>query len=530
MKNSSTEYKAIEDGFVFVDEKLKEIGLEKHIYNQVMLVSEELILRIEEEHPEKVQVSITNSFGEYNIRFTFPAEKPIELFEDTEEISNRILNHYAERIRTRYRPGSVSVTLCVQQSYTRYSRFSIAALVLALIVSWLLWHFVPSENIPYLQKTYLWPIERIFTRSVLLLATPVTFFCIVFNIANYTNLVDRYPDIRRVVVRYTLTSIVTIMAGYAVFSLIKPLFHNIGVLEEFQKISGAELDFSTLWDAIASMVPSNILQPFIDSTTLQLCFVAVLLGIAVGAIDRQTGKVKAVTDTIRDLFCKMLSIIFHFSPLMLFFCVVDIILYHGFKSIGYQLCLLLSIILGCLLICILYCVSLYCNGISPNDFFKKMKKTFGEVFLIGSSIDAVPITIKDCARNLNFPKRPLEVSIQLGAHVNMDGTCVSEMILFLVLAEVSGVHLSGVEVVVLGLLILAVTLGAPNQPGSLTVASFVILPQLGLSTDYVTTVLLVEIATSRILAMSNVIGDVVCATIVGERERRRVKRQRETRG
>lgn len=108
----------------------------------------------------------------------------------------------------------------------------------------------------------------------------------------------------------------------------------------------------------------------------------------------------------------------------------------------------------------------------------------------------------------------------------MDGNCGALMLLMMILAEIAGMKLSFQTILILGVIILAISFGAPSQPGSITVGAMIILPQIGLTTQMVTTALIVEIATSRFIAISNVIGDVVCAEIVGEKERRRAQKRR----
>lgn len=138
-----------------------------------------------------------------------------------------------------------------------------------------------------------------------------------------------------------------------------------------------------------------------------------------------------------------------------------------------------------------------------------------------------PIRSAIARKNLELPKRPLEVSIPLGANMNMDGNCATLMFLMLVVGLINGVDLSLIEVIIMGLTILVLSLGAPNQPGSMTVAAMVLLPQLGLTQEVMTMVILIELLTCRILAATNVLGDIVCSKIIGERERRRVKKHKE---
>ena len=525
-KRENFDCHTVEEGLAFVERKLKELRIQKQIYNQDILVTEELLTKIFQlGGGHSVRIKTLYSFGEYSIRFIFPCGVPFELINDEDEtdIGGRILSHYAERIRTKYRSGTMTVTVLVEQSYTRYARLSMIAVLLAIVSALLLTKFAPQELRNFMENRLLWLIESIFTKAICLIATPVTFFCIASNIANCSGLSDRYPNVKKLVARYMSTSVVAVIIGYLIFLLIRPLLSGI-VFPEYQLKNAVMVNVSDIWLAIYGIVPESILYPFSSGATLPTFFLAAISGVAVAALDRQTGQTKERLDAIRDLFCKMLAVIFHFSPIIVFLCVFELIIYHGLIVLLYQMLCIVAGILCCFAIAVSYTIPLAISRISPIRLLRVMWRSFWNAFLIGSAEDAIPDTIKDCSEKLNLPKRPLEVAIPLGAEFNMDGNCGVQMLLVLILAEISGMELSIQTILIVGLFILAIAFGAPSQPGSITVGVMIILPQIGLSTQLVTTALLIEIATSRFLTMTNVIGDVVCAELIGERERRRMQK------
>lgn len=531
MKVMTTECTGIAEMIAFVESALENSNLAKRDYHQALLISEEIVAKFQEtEKVSKFKVSVSKSFGEYSIRLTFLSQRPFELTEESEDdISGKILHYYGEKIRIRYRNGMNTVTILASQSFTRYLRLSAIAFAAAMILSGIMCLMTSQEIRSIILEKAIWPAEDIFIKAVCMLATPVTFFCIVSNVASYTNLVDRYPDVKKLIMRYVMTSVIAIGIGYTAFLGLRPLVLNFGTMEEFHVNGKTTLNFSTVWNALESMVPDNILSPFTSSETLPMLFLAVISGISVGIIDRQSGKCKELVDMIRSFFCKMLYIVFELGALMIFFCFTDAIMYSGWIVLPYLFYLFLAIVFVLIVLNLVYMADLVCHRIAPGKLYQTMGRCFVESFLIGSSVDAIPNTLRHCTEKLDLPKRPLEVSIPLGANMNMDGNCATLMFLMPVLGLITGVELSLVEVFVMGLTILVLSLGAPNQPGSLTVAAMVLLPQLGLTQSVMTTVIIIELITCRILAASNVLGDVVCSKIVGEQERRMVQKQKRTR-
>lgn len=519
----------IPEMIAFVESALENSKLTKRDYHQALLISEEVVAKFQEAQGVKeFKVTVSRNFGEYSIRFVFPSGSPFELTGESEDdIGGKILNYYGEKIKLRYRNGMNTVTILASQSFTRYLRFSAIALVSAMVFSGMLFLLFSEETRSIILEGMIWPVESIFAKAVCMLATPVTFFCIVSNIASYSNLMDRYPDVRRVILRYIATSMIAVVIGYLLFLGLRPLAVNFETMEEFRINSQTTLNFSTVWNALEAMVPDNVLSPFTTSNTLPMLFLAVISGFSVGIIDRQSGKCRELMDMICNFFCKMLYIVFGFSSIMIFFCFTDIIIYNGWVVLPYLFCLLLAIVFVLIVLNLVYVADLACHRIAPRKIYRTMRSCFRESFLIGSSVDAIPNTLRHCTEELELPKRPLEVSIPLGANMNMDGNCATLMFLMLVVGLINGVDLSLIEVIIMGLTILVLSLGAPNQPGSMTVAAMVLLPQLGLTQEVMTMVILIELLTCRILAASNVLGDIVCSKIIGERERRRVKKHKE---
>lgn len=129
-----------------------------------------------------------------------------------------------------------------------------------MVFSGMLFLLFSEETRSIILEGMIWPVENIFAKAVCMLATPVTFFCIVSNIASYSNLMDRYPDVRRVILRYIATSMIAVVIGYLLFLGLRPLAVNFETMEEFRINSQTTLNFSTVWNALEAMVPDNVLS------------------------------------------------------------------------------------------------------------------------------------------------------------------------------------------------------------------------------------------------------------------------------
>ena len=168
-----------------------------------------------------------------------------------------------------------------------------------------------------------------------------------------------------------------------------------------------------------------------------------------------------------------------------------------------------------------YIFELRINGIKPFEFISKIKKCLIEGFRAGDSVVAVPTTVKYCEKNLNLPRRPLEVAISLGASTNMDAIILTETVLILTFAGAEGMELTPSKLLLIFFLILGTSFGVPTSAGSLTVVAMVILPTVGLDPALLTTVVFVEAIVNNFLSAFDVFGNVVAVKITDVIDQRR---------
>ena len=507
----------------FVFDKLRETVSQNTIANQTYLMTEEVISSVMDTvNPSVIWANYSRSFGESTFKFRFKGVVSESDISSEDEIAGSIINHYSDNIKFQYKNGYTVITILVRQSSTDYTKKLIASIIMSIMASIVLEIILTEKQLVVFSDSFLWPTAQLFIGTLLLVSTPVTFICLVSNIANYSGLVSKFPSIRKVALRYFGTSLMSAVIGLVIFYLAKP-FLSLRADTSYVLPSGSHgLTLSSLSTAISGIVPTNLFQPFIEQSSLKLLFLAILIGVAVAAVEREQGGIQSAVDTIKALFCKMLTIIFHFTPIMLFVVVMTLIMYEGISIMSIEMLILLFTLLGMLILCGIYAIMLLAHGHSPFEFYQATRNCFKNVFKLGSSIDAVPYTIKTCNKKLNLPLRPLEVAIPLGASINMDAVCMTETFMLLALEYCCGYEITIPRILLILVLVLGVSIGAPNRPGTLTIVSFVVLPQLGVSTEVIATILFIEVVINRLLATINVAGDVVTAKIVGEQERRAI--------
>jgi Na+/H+-dicarboxylate symporter len=139
------------------------------------------------------------------------------------------------------------------------------------------------------------------------------------------------------------------------------------------------------------------------------------------------------------------------------------------------------LVAGVAALLIVYCLILvFAARLNPLPFFKKYVPAMKNVFLKGSSIAAIPINMRISRRQLGVPQSLCSFSIPLGATINMDGNCMCLTIISLFFVRICNVPFGTNEIVVLLLLVLILSLGAPIVPGTLILCLVTLFTQMGI--------------------------------------------------
>lgn len=514
-----TECTTIEEVMQFVDNRIEEKQLTDVVARQVRLLAEEVMnYVVEEVDPDKVNVSCVTSFGESAIRISFKGNLSLNLNDyEGDNISLRILKNNVGRLRVRNGSVRTTISILFKETMGKALKRSTIAFAAAFVIGTFMYKCLPANVSFFATEEIVWPVVSLIMKALQLIAAPVTLLCLTINVANILNISERFPKIRRLEFKYLGSSIYAAIIGIVVALAITPLFSNIVDPTVVGPFEDSSLKLSEAWGAITSMVPDNLIQPIIGSSPAVLVFTGVVFGLAVGLVDRESGKIKDFLEMIKHVFCKILSMIVHLTPFIIFVIVLDLILEFGPMIILIEGALIVTILVAVGVLLLVYTTQLKIGGVNPKEFFYDFKDCFADVLKLGSSVDAVPSTIKYCNKKMPGYNNLIDISIPLGAETNMDGVTLMASLILLVMVLISGHSMSVYQMILLGLMIIFVSIGAPNQPGTLTIVSAVVIPQIGLDASVLATVVLMELIFNRILATLDTVGDVLSTRLEIER-------------
>jgi Na+/H+-dicarboxylate symporter len=158
--------------------------------------------------------------------------------------------------------------------------------------------------------------------------------------------------------------------------------------------------------------------------------------------------------------------------------------------------------------------------VNPYKYLKTIREAPIMAFSTASSAATLPVSMRIVEEVGGVDKKHASFVLPLGATVSMDGTAAYLSIAVLYIANLSGVELTFMEQIFLGVSVVALSVGVAALPSASLVMMVVILNQLGLPVEYMALI----VAVDRILDMArtalNVTSDLVVVKIVDQIQKR----------
>ena len=529
----SAEYEMSSNGvansLLFIEESLEKYKLPKRELMEALLISEEVLILLEENAPADalINVSVKKHMGIPRIKIFVPGEAlmldeyagtvSLDQLGDASEntIRSIMLRSYADSITHRHSRGINRVTITTGIPERVLTAYTISAIALAVVAGIMFRTIFPAEATTWMINNVLGPIETLFISALMCITAPAVFISIACSMFRFEGFSDIGKNGKSVVTSYAVTSVIAALIGLACFFIFQP--GETGALAQ-DIVVGSPEGFSIL-AILTTLIPHNIVEPFISVNSLQLMVIAMVIGAALTMSGKKVSNIKVFFEEMDVLASKISAMIMQIVPIAVFCSVTNVILnFNGrlFISTGEMI---LTICVGFILMIVVYCGMLMVVGrLNPITFLSKYAQTMKNTFLKGSAVAAVPMNMRICRRKFGVPQNLCSFSIPLGSTINMDGNCVCLTIMSLFYANMCGMSLDMNEMIVLILLVLVLSLGAPIAPGTLILCLITLLAQLGISTSVISLTIGINFILEMVIAAVNAMGDVAVTLTVSKTE------------
>ncbi len=518
----------------FVDKCLKEYGLDNKSVTKGTLVTEEAVASLVAHSDDEgtLRVNVKKMLGdiivELSAKGTFydlPKEMASADITDTDSsedalaiIRNILLNVFADDLKYIYKNGYNHIRIVIAKSRRRFLILTIAGLVAGAVLGILLSMFAPKTVSNMLNECILSPVKTMYLNSLKIVVAPVVFFSIATSISTFTNLSELGKIGGRILSMYMFTTVIAVMVGIISFFLLHPVSEGLTALVTDAVTTtntlNAEVSFINM---IVDIVPSNFISPFLTNNMPQLIFIAVLSGMSVGLAGKYPEILKSIFEAFNELFKVVMSLIMKVMPIAVFCSTASMMIKLGFDVLLSILGMFGTFVFGVFSMLIIYCLLIIIIGrLDPLPFLRKYSPYMLQIFSLASSSAAIPLNMEACREKLGIGDKVYNLSIPLGAIINMDGMCIQLMVFALALASAYGIQITVSSLFMLAFTIIILSVGAPGMPGAGIVCLTVVLEQLNVPTDAVSLFMGISPLIGMFLCMCNCTGDAVVTTIVAK--------------
>lgn len=522
-------------GLDIIEERLTKYGLKRKEITKSMLAAEEVMGALLEhaDNADYLHLSVRRVLDEISIEIAVPGrefsfEKDLNLGispdienvgpETERAIRSMILKSFVDDLKYRHRAGMNTVRISVLKSKRAMLYKTLGAMLLAVVIGVLLKSFAPESFYLPVNDNILAPVKTMFMNALKMIVAPVVFFSIVSCIGQFSDLSEMGKIGGKTIVFYLFTTLIATALGTGVYYLFQPGTFGSFIPESLSaSVTAQEVDIS-IKDMIINIVPANFVKPFLEADMLQLIFLAVLCGVAVGMIGKYSRMLSDLFTAFNELFLKITVLIIKLMPLAAFCSILSMILKTGTDALISVLGILGVFIVAIALMMMVYCLlMLLFTGLNPIPFCRKYAPTMAQVFSMGSSNASLPINIEAC-KQMGISPKVYSLSLPLGATVNMDGSCIYLSVFALALARICGIAIPPAALLSVLISIIVLSVGAPGIPGSGLVCLSVLLAQMNVPIEAVALVMGIDPLIGMMRCMSNCLGDVAVSTIVAKQE------------
>lgn len=241
--------------------------------------------------------------------------------EETEQaIRGILLKSQGDKLKISHKNGVNRIRILACRFNQQMVLHTTAALLFGLLCGLLMKFVFAAAFSDGLETFLLDPIKTMFMNALKIVIGPVIFFSIVSCISKFKDLSELGRIGAKVMGTYMITTVIAVLLSFGIYMVFHPgTFGFALAMGENMEAVSFDLDVDTsLLHTIINIVPSNFLSPFLESDTLQIIFLAVLCGAAIGLVGEHTATLQEFFEACNSLFLTITSILSRLIPLVVF--------------------------------------------------------------------------------------------------------------------------------------------------------------------------------------------------------------------
>ncbi len=360
------------------------------------------------------------------------------------------------------------------------------------------------------------------------IASPLLFFTIIHHLST-TDV--HWKGAARMLVAASINATFALAIGLGLSNLIQPGRHlALDVLHAQTATGGATAALPVkapthldLPGVLSALIPSSVVQPFVDNAVLALVFLAVMIGLSlrrVRAKQQAEGRrdyvaFDSVIETARELSVTAIQAVVHLVPLAVLGVVAKSVAAYGFAPLR-GLSVYVGVgILGLTLQVVVYQLwfFLYVRRFTLREFWAKVREPVVYAFGANSSLATLPLTLK-ALDGLKISRASSTLGACVGSNLNHDGIILYEAMAALLVAQAAGIDLSLGQQLLVAATALVASAGIAGIPEAGFISLAVVLGTVGVPTELLPLLLTVDWIIARGRSVVNVLSDITLSILI----------------
>lgn len=370
-------------------------------------------------------------------------------------------------------------------------------------------------------------IGTIFLRLLRCCVVPLIFCNIVLAVAGMGD-VKRLGRIGvKLIVIFLGTTILAATVGLLTALVINPGFG----FEMTEMGEVAEQTAPTVADIFLNFFGTNIIGSMAEGTMLHIISFAIISGIGIMFMkEEDQTKLLDGFGLISRYIMSFLRLVMKFTPVGVFCLMANTTGKYGTDVLGPLGKFILTIYVGRAIHAFVVYGGLYAIGTrkNPFTFWKTIAPVWTTSFSTCSTAATMPVSMRTCEEGLHLRKEVSDLTIPLGANMNMDGNGLWYGVVAIFVAGVVGMDMSIGTMAVAILTGVLMTLGSPGIPGGIIVATTIFLQTMGMPIEFVALLTGIFSIMDMGITTVNCVGSVVVAAVVSASEERRLQKSGKT--
>ena len=268
-------------------------------------------------------------------------------------------------------------------------------------------------------------VAAVYTRLFQVLAAPTIALAIITTLSTLGKQKDTGMIFRHTITYTLLTTVCSALVGLVLFLVVRPdslpeQIVNSGVVAGIEDVKPE----SSVYDHILSVIPSNMVQPFLAGNVLSILLLAAAVGVGLSAMKESESKKTLINmvNGLQDLMFILIKALIRTLPLGIVAFAAQLTA-APIEGLGGALGKYVLVILGGNLVQFFLILPLFllARGLNPLYILKCMSPAVLMAFFTKSSAATLPVTIQSAEQNLNVNPKVSRFVLPICTTINMNG-------------------------------------------------------------------------------------------------------------